>query len=310
MLKSTEMKMIEMPVRTGDWLGEFEAWLEDNGRSPKTLNSYKSDIHIFSEWFKSVNGEEFTPDLLNRTDVKAFKDYCSKNKHAASTWNRRRSCLRMVSEWAICAGILPEGYDPLDGVTVQKKAKTLPRWLEPTEYSKLMRQVDIAIVAANTPKRRVLALRDAAMIGIMVYAGLRVDELARLELGDIELSDRKGGITVFHGKRDKERWVPLNKESRKYLEAWLKVRFYDNDLVFGGVTVRMIQCRVEDIRKDCRLDELTPHVLRHTCAKRMLDGGANLTEIQAILGHEKIETTCRYVQPGKADLERAVEAAR
>ena len=78
--------------------------------------------------------------------------------------------------------------------------------------------------------------------------------------------------------------------------------------VLFDVDVRQAQKMVGALGERAKVEDLTPHALRHTCAKRMVDAGRPLTEIQKILGHEKLETTARYCQPGWEDLERAVES--
>jgi site-specific recombinase XerC len=167
-----------------------------------------------------------------------------------------------------------------------------------------MRQIELNLNAANTPERVLRAKRDGALVAVMVFGALRESEAAALLRPDIELGERKGRLLVRLGKGEKSRPIPLNGEARRWLAEWLKV--CPTDQVFD-LTTRAIQKRIALIGAQAAIEELTPHRLRHTCLKRMVDGGAQLTAAQKIAGHAKIETTARYAMAGWADLEEAVE---
>jgi len=125
------------------------------------------------------------------------------------------------------------------------------------------------------------------------------------------LGERVGRVTVRRGKGDKFRQVPLAKEARRALRLWLDTRGADPGPVFPSKRTPRISTRavIERVREIGRMAgvELTPHDLRHTCAKRMCDEGVPLTVVQKILGHSRLETTARYVKPGWDDLAAAVE---
>jgi integrase/recombinase XerC len=145
----------------------------------------------------------------------------------------------------------------------------------------------------------------------MVYAGLREGEVCGLTTTAIELSERKGRVVVRKGKGDKQRCVPLNEAARRALRAWLDVRGEVVGPLFigkggDGLAERGIQRRVAELGQLAGID-VTPHQLRHTFAKRCLDKGGQITEVRDLLGHARLETTARYVQPGWEDLQNAVE---
>ena len=150
------------------------------------------------------------------------------------------------------------------------------------------------------------------MAGLMVYAGLREAEVCALDLVDIEISERKGRVIVERGKGDKRREIPLSSEARQALKLWIQERGSLAGNLFTGkggqrFTTSGLQKRIHDLGELARIDELKPHDLRHTFAKRMLDGGTPLTVVSKLLGHARLETTARYVKPGWADFEKAVE---
>jgi site-specific recombinase XerD len=124
--------------------------------------------------------------------------------------------------------------------------------------------------------------RDIAMVSLMLNTGLRVAELAALRWTDLEVRDRSGKLTVRRGKGRKQRTIPLNVEARNAL-----IELRDNRERWGqskGIAV-----------------------LRHTWCKNLADDGVRLEVIAALAGHESLETTRRYVEPGHDDLAAAVE---
>ena len=166
--------------------------------------------------------------------------------------------------------------------------------------------MELDLASANTDLRLARAKRDGALVAVMVYGGLRVDEACSLSKKDVQITERRGRLVVLRGKGDKYREVPLNSEARHWLSEWMAVG--GNGSTLFEVDVRMAEKIVKGIKERAGVNELTPHGLRHTCAKRMVDAGRPLTEVKEILGHEKLETTARYCLPGWEDLEGAVES--
>lgn len=304
---SLQLSAISLKTRVErSWLGEFEDFLAEE-RSEKTVAAYLQDLRHFCAWFERANGEDFAPALLNTRDLRDYHTWCVDVEHCKpSTWNRRRATLRVLCTWVERAlSMRPIAFDA--ALKPEREQERAPRWLEAQEERRLMRQVEINISMAKTVAQRERAIRDAAMIALMRFAGLRVEETAEVLLADVQISERRGEVTV-RGKRDKTRHVPLSSSARDALRAWLAVRGDLGPLLFGRIAPRAIQKRIEDLAADLRIDGLSCHALRHTCAKSMVDAGRPLTEVQRILGHEKLETTARYVQPGREDLAEAVEA--
>lgn len=310
---TNERYSVDVVVALG-WRERFLASLEN--RSVNTAASYVRSLVDFERWFLERNKVPFSIELANRMDFMAYRDDClNRRKLAGATWNLRLATLHVLCRWAADEGLLPAGYDPLDGV-VGVELVTQPRWLDDKDFARLLRQMELGVAQASTPARRWRALRDSALVGVMLFAGLRVDEAANLRVADVVLGERSGKVVVRLGKGDKRREVPLCREARRLLGLYLthnpsperkgeSAFFVDDDGM--ALSVRGIQKRVARLGAACGLAELTPHMLRHTCAKRMVDGGRPITEVQLILGHAKIETTARYCQPGWGDLERAVE---
>lgn len=216
----------------------------------------------------------------------------------------------VLVRWARDEGVL--AYDPAADLKGQAQVEQAPRWLSKEEYGRFMRQVERLANGVRSEAGRRQALRDQAVVALMVWAGLREGEVCELRREDVEVGERKGKVVVRHGKGEKYREVPLNDKARRVVRDWLDVCTQaGKDALFVGkggerLQARGVQRRVAEIGRLAGV-EVTPHQLRHTFAKRLLDKGGQLTEVKDLMGHSRLETTARYVKPGWEDLENAVE---
>jgi integrase len=150
------------------------------------------------------------------------------------------------------------------------------------------------------------------VVTLLADAGLREGECVHLRVSDLLLGDRKGRVIVCDAKGNKDRSVPLDKESVDLLKGWLAIRPSGGcDALFVGkrgdrLQERGIQKLVAGIARDAQIEHVTPHQLRHTAAYRWMKAGAQLNEVAELLGHSSIEVTRRYTLPHWEDLEAAV----
>jgi site-specific recombinase XerD len=302
----------ETQIREQGWLEAFASHLREGGRSERTIRAYCQDVRSFASWFEGVNGVALSPELITGVDLRAYRAFAIANM-APATFNRRRAMMAVLIEWAMGVGYL--NYDPLRGVKPFKQEESPPRWLDEQEYHRLTRTVERMVNAPrpNTEANRRMALRDAAMVALMLWAGLREGEVCQLDLADVKIGERVGRVVVRNGKGNKRREIPLNNEARLAIGEWCSVRGGDQGALFSGkrgerITPKCVQDRTRVIRIAAGLDEeVTPHALRHTFAKRMVDRGESIGVVQKLLGHARLETTLAYTKPGWKDLERAVE---
>ena len=293
-----------------DGVSGFERDLRQAGRSVNTVAAYSQAIRGFAAWWETVNGETFEPGKVTSFDLVEFRRWSLEEQRVApATWNQRRAALAVFCDWGLKGGLL--SYSPLRDLAGAEQEELAPKWLNRGDYGRFMRVVERNLNLTSSDAGRWLALRDQAVVALMVWAGLRESVVCALELGDLDLGERRGAVTVRLGKGQKRRVVPLNAEARRALRLWLEVRTDEGVMVFLGrrgeaLQVRGVQRRVADLGKDAGLD-ITPHVLRHTFAKRLLDSGSPLTVVSKLLGHSRLETTGRYVQPGQDDLLAAVD---
>lgn len=295
------------------WPTAFAGQLRDEGKSERTILAYVTDMRSFSLWFQHVNRQKFSPELITGVDLRAYRSFAvDQRTMKPATWNRKRISLMVFCQWAQQAGYL--NYNPFQGIDPWEDNDPPARWLDSAEYHRLIRQLEVMVNGATTEHWRWQAVRDQAMLALMLWAGLRESEVVDLDLADIQLTERKGKIIVRKGKGGKYRELAIKTELRRALDLWLEVSGVQAGPLFqskrgGRVTAKIIQDRVKAIRKIADLPgDVTPHSLRHTFAKRLLDAGVPITTVQKLMGHARLETTARYLTPGWEDFERAVEA--
>lgn len=289
----------------------FEEWLRDSARAEKTVRAYLSDFRGFVTWFESENNTAFEPQLVTSWDLRGFYRW-SRNvaRVAASTWNRRRAMLAVFAEYLQVHELVT--YNIFQDIPIAEQTELAPRSLERKEYGQFMRQVEIRISGSRTTSQHMSAQRDAAMIALMVYCGLRVEEVIHLNIGDVVMSERKGAVMIHSGKGDKAGKVPLAGEARRWVCEYLALRGAEGEALFTGkgeerLSTRQVERVVKEIGRLAGV-YVTPHMLRHTCATRMVQKGVALTVVQKILRHSRLDVTAKYTKPSWGDLEDAVES--
>src|SRR6266542_4702759 len=275
--------------------------LERQEASPKTRASYRLDLLQFAAWFARTVGEDFSPEAVTQTDVREYRGYLlNVEKRQPATVNLRLAALRRFFQWAKAIGLAKEL--PTDNVKGVASSPRAPHWLEKRDVDRLIRTAE-----------RHGNKRDLAIVLTLRHTGIRVSELSSLRLGDVDISERKGTLTVRSGKGGKFRALPLNVDARRAIASYLQVRptVSDDHLFIGqrgqGVSSRAVEMLVTKYGRLAGLEEVTPHTLRHSFGKHTLDAGADLVSVSALLGHQRLETTAIYTTPSQRDLEKVVE---
>ncbi len=195
---------------------------------------------------------------------------------------------------------------------VRKKLHARLHTMTPTEFEELIGELLVKIGFEDVV---VTGRSGEALLALLVYTGLRVGEAVNLLVNDVILGERSGKVIVRMGKGKKYREVPLHKEARKALAAYMQVRPKGvGDHVFigqrGALGERSVQVRMAALGKKAEV-KVTPHVLRHTFGTRLLrEAKADLVTVSALMGHSSVATTAIYTQPSEADLVEAVEGLK
>lgn len=291
-------------------ISEFLDYLHSRDNSEKTQEGYRNDLKAFGKWYQGTNDQDCRVETITPTDIREYRQYLQVQRHySAASVNRSLSALKAFLRWAVEVGRISS--NPASGIKLMRKQKLSPKWLEKREVYALEREAEREVQRAQTPAARFLAVRDQAILILLLNTGLRVSELVALRLEDIYLSERKGSLVVRLGKGENQRTIPLNDAARKALRAWLEMRgeeagacFQDRlgqPLVPSGIHRRLA-------KMGCHAGvKVHAHMLRHTFAKRLVDSGVGLEKVGSLLGHGDLNTTRVYVTPGERDLEKAVE---
>jgi integrase/recombinase XerC len=301
-----------------DYLEQFLAWLAEQDRSPRTIRSYSIGVRDFSAWFEQATGNPLTPAMITPLDVKAWRQHLvDERRLASSTVNNYLAGLRSFCGWAVKVDLAE--HDPTGGVKGLKQVEEAPRWLSRPDQFKLLRvceqQVQLGDVRTGgdlTEPGSIWSRRDRAIVVLMLNAGLRLSEVAALRLDDLTIRPRSGYVTIRQGKGRKTRQVQLNADVRKALQEWLDVRPQaKSQAVFlsqkgGRLRARSIASRVTTLGEQAGL-EITPHMLRHSLAKNLVDAGVSLDRVAKALGHTNLDTTKRYTTPSQADMQAEME---
>lgn len=280
---------------------KFQNFLLDRGRSGRTVGNYQQCLVDFARWFEQENGRPLAPADVTPTDVRQYRASMVSRQLAPATINQRLAALRA---YAACYQI---ELGQVRGLLEQPAA---PRWLDKSQQAKLMREIERSINLARTPAANLQAVRDKAIVMLLVGGGLRISELCELELVDLEIGERAGRVTVRHGKGSKQRIIPLNADVRAALRAWIAIRPAGhkvfNNQQLGPLCEGGVRGLLAEYARRAGV-EATPHRLRHSFAKNLIDAGVSIDHVKMLLGHKDLRATMRYTLPSQQDLARDVE---
>lgn len=281
-----------------DVIEHFIKYLESTEKSPATLVNYRRDLNAFSKWFEDNNGDAFLPAKITTTDLRQYKSMLIDHPFKPKTINRRIGSLRSFINWLWDIGEINNKF-PLPKLV--KENQPTPMWLDKNQQHALMRHLE-----------RYGNDRDASIISIFMNTGMRVQEFVNLKWTDVTLSDKKGIIMIRHSKANKYREIPLNKDARyAFVKLGFKTHAGSNENVLqgqrGNITTRGIQMMIKRRVAYTDLDYLSPHMLRHTFCKNLVNAGVSLEKVAVLAGHETLETTKIYCHPSMDDLTESVE---
>ncbi len=269
--------------------------------SPHTRRAYRSDLRQFARHLGERPRVRDATPLRVRTFLAEVHGRCR-----PTTLGRKLAALRALFRFLLREGVV--ATDPTAGLPGPRAARPLPRPLGVDDCHALIDHEAGPARDAEGDRVRALRLRDRALVELLYGAGLRVGELVALDVRDVDL--RTGEVRVW-GKGGKERVVPIPAAARRALEDWLAGRRHAGVLAeplffaLGGPGRSPPRPRRLSARSVRRIlaaragraglaDRVHPHRLRHSYATHLLDMGADLREIQELLGHASLSTTQRY----------------
>ena len=283
---------------THPWVDGFLTWLSiEQGRSPRTIEAYRRDLCGLMEFLSSRHG---ALESCTASDLEAFVTRLKKEGRAARTVARQLAAVRTFFKFAVQENLRTD--DPtsvIDGVSV------------PSGIPKALSEEQVSAVLAACTGDDSYARRDRALLEFLYATGARISEACGLSLSDLDMDQQ---VVRLFGKGSKERIVPFGAPAKRALEDWLSLggrdvlsprqwrTRADADAVFLGRGGRRIsrQAAWNIVRKyavNAGIDrDISPHVLRHSCATHMLRHGADLRVVQELLGHASVSTTQVYTR--------------
>ena len=276
------------------WILQFLRYLSiEKNVSPHTRRGYLKDLEQFETFLKgqglvrsSQGGVEF--EKVDRLTIRRFLGVLHR-KNRKSSIARKISTLRSFFKYLVREELIAS--NPAKSVSTPKREKFLPSTLTVDEAFRLME--------SPSEEEKAQAVRNRAILELLYSSGLRVSELVGLNWNRLDL---ELGIVKVMGKRSKERIVPVGSKAIEALNAYSEERgtVEGEDPVFingrgGRLTTRTVARIVKNYTERSGIfRKISPHSLRHTFATHLLDSGADIREIQEMLGHASLSTTQRY----------------
>jgi integrase/recombinase XerD len=262
----------------------------EKGFSKNTIEAYSHDLYQFLNHLKGKGTQEIGE--VDKFDVRGFLLALKRKNLSTKSIARNLVAIRTFYKFLIQEGILET--NPIEQLESPKVAKTLPEILTLKEIEQLLEQPNL-----QTP----LGIRDRTMLEILYATGMRVSELTHLPTHQVNL---EGGYVILYGKGSKERMVPIGGEAMKWITLYLKTargilsKGRENSSLFinrsgKGMSRQRFWKILKNYAKKAGLRKrITPHLLRHSFASHLLEGGADLRSVQMMLGHVDISTTQIY----------------
>ena len=273
----------------------------EKGLAANTLAAYGLDLARFSAFAQGQGGDR----LPDTEGVRRYVDTLYAAGLQGRSVARHLITLRNLYGFLLREGLI--GTDPTAVLVLPRQWKNLPKYLNLEEINRLTETPDTA---------RATGLRNRAMLELLYAAGLRVSELCQIEISDL---NGDLGVVRVMGKGGKQRLVPFGETALEAVNAWLAngrfsllrgraspylfVTARGTRLTRQGFWKALAQCG----KKAGIFRQLSPHVLRHSFATHLLEGGADLRAVQTMLGHADISTTEIYTHVARSRLRKTVE---
>jgi integrase/recombinase XerD len=285
-------------------LGSIQAFLTfcrvEKGLAANSIQSYSADLYRFSDKLPKA------AEAISPADLTAYVESLYADELSPRSIARHITTIRNFFRFLMEDGKVQS--DPTEFLTSPKQWSTLPKYMNKGEMDTL-----VTAPATDTPE----GLRDRAMLELLYATGLRVTELCKLELSAVQ---REAGVLRVTGKGNKQRLVPFGEAAGEAMDHYLREgrgallkgrasKFLFVTSLRGQAMTRQGFWKLlrRHGRKAGVTRTLTPHVIRHTFATHLVEGGADLRSVQIMLGHADISTTQVYTHVAQRRLRETVD---
>ncbi|MDA8169707.1 MAG: site-specific tyrosine recombinase XerD [Nitrospiraceae bacterium] len=274
-------------------LADFLVYISvEKGLSRNTMDSYGRDLGGFLSFLEEKGA---APASFGKEDIMEFLDELRKKGLSTATMARHISSIKGFARYQLMEKLRTD--DPTENLDSPRLWQRLPKALSLDEVKGVLSSGEAG------PAKKLFSARDRAMIELMYSSGLRVSELVGLRLQDLNL---EAGFLRVQGKGSKERVVPVGGRAVRILKDYISgqrartLRGRPSDYIFvtgrGGPMTRQRFWQALKFHARQAGIEASPHVLRHSFATHLLEGGADLRSLQKMLGHSDISTTQIYTK--------------
>ncbi len=283
---------LTLPDAVADFVYRIEV---ERGLSPHTIAAYELDLGQFMEFCERMGSADI-PDV-NRRTIRRYMSHLTTRGYSRRSIARKISAVRSFFNDAARRGLVPA--NPAEGIRQPKRPALLPKALPARSLA-----VSLDGMVGEEPVDR----RDRAILELLYASGIRVSELASLQVGDIG----SGDLLRVVGKGGKERMVPINTQARRAISAYVSegrpklVGDQAYSALWVGVRGGPLDTRGVRRVVQKRLGTF-PHALRHSFATHLLEGGADLRSVQELLGHVELATTQIYTAVSRRHLRSTYE---
>lgn len=274
-------------------LADYEHYLHQSGRSTATIRAYIHDVATFLRWFEHSCGP-FEPRAVSVSTIRRYHQEVLSQGHSLATVNQHMVALSRFFRWARQQGIVDSTPFLLLDAIVARQPVTAPHWLTRAEQEALLAAV-----------RRGGSVRDRAILQTLLGTGIRLSEIAHLQIADMHVAEGKSYLRIHAGQGSKVREIPLDGATQAALSEYLEWRKGEpGDHLFvgqrGDLNQRGVDYLVHKYAHQAELPDVTAHTLRHTFARNQVEAGTPLDVLARLLGHEHLDSVRMYTLEQRA----------
>lgn len=294
-MRYTDFTLSELEQQIAEFLGE----LQRENASAHTVRNYGADLREFVAYFTLPDGEPPAPRAIDPLALREWLGHLYRGKLSPVTMRRKVAAVRSLFRFLMRRGVVEKNVAKL--IRTPKTPQTLPRVMTAEQTNNLIDEIAAGKLERPHPAR------DLAIFEMLYGCGLRISELAGLNLGDVDMEDR---WLLVRGKGKKERQVPFGAKAAAALERYLAEREAEPGEIALFVNYKGSRLTDRGARGIVKLystvlggdSSIHPHSFRHAYATHLLSDGADLRSIQELLGHARLSTTQKYTQVSLTDL--------
>lgn len=288
-----------------NYLESFSQWLFEDGKSPKTIESYHNDVKQFQKYLLEDAADEET--LLSRYSFVRYKQHLLDRNYKVSTINKKVNSLKVYNDYLQMKGIV-------DGNYIQVRKDRVPIASGSEQVVEALSDAEVDRVLAYVEDIEKVSLRNRLIVHLLLYTAVRVSELVSIKLTDIDFVQH---TLLVRGKGGKVREIGIRNDLMEMIRVYLNgersaSKFNDSPyLLLSQRSEKMHRDAVRDflvhLSKDVDL-KLYPHLFRRTCATLLLRRGVPIVTVSKILGHHSVDMTSKsYIQISRKNKQDALD---